>query len=107
MHAVQAARSARDAERERFVAEVDGERRRIAEERAAAWADVDAARAESLAARRKVADLEAQATLAVKSLAAARDEAETVTGQLQAEKAAISECALQAACYAHAPRLAI
>lgn len=76
------------------MAEVDGERRRIAEERAAAWADVDAARAESLAARRKVADLEAEGTVAVKGVAAAREEAEAVAGHLHAEKAAIIQCAL-------------
>jgi hypothetical protein len=90
---LQAARKARDEERERFLAEVADERRHIAEERAKAWAEVDAARAESMAARSKVADFEARATVAMKAAAAAREEAEVISGHLQAERDAIAECA--------------
>jgi hypothetical protein len=68
------------------------ERRHIADERAKAWAEVDAARSESLAARSKVADFEARATVSMKAAAAAREEAEVISGHLQAERDAISEC---------------
>jgi hypothetical protein len=91
--ALQAARVARDAERERFVAEVSEERRRVTDERVSAWADVDKARAESLAAQSKVAELEARATISLKTVAAAREEAADVAARLHAERFAIAECA--------------
>jgi len=70
---LQATRAIRDEERKRFMQEISEERQRLAEERKAAWADMDRIYSETAQAPRKVVELEAQAAAALLNASKARD----------------------------------
>ena len=78
------ARSVRLSETNRFVAECELERRRIAEERLAAWQSADESKAAASNARAQVAELEARASSALRAAADAGDKAHAATEEVDA-----------------------
>jgi chromosome segregation ATPase len=84
---LQDSRETRDKERGRFLQDVSEERVRLAQERSAAWAEVDRAHAAVIESQHKISDLEARAEAVLRDTARVRAE----KNGLEAHMARISE----------------
>ena len=73
---LQDTRQTRDRERERFVQDVSEERVRLAQERTAAWTEVDKAHAAVIESQQKISDLEERAAAILRDTSRIRAEKE-------------------------------
>jgi len=90
---LEAARAARIAESDRFLRECEAERRRLGEERAAAWRAIDSSAAEAAASQAKAGEFEARATAAMRAATDAGEKARAAAEEVDAFYAQISEYA--------------